>query len=120
LKSLEELAKIREESRELTGLRENQDGIKIIVGMGTAGIAAGARDTVLAFMTELAKYNIQDVVITQTAGLAPSQQEPLVEVLIPQKPKVTYGKVDAERAKKIVSDHIMQGKLVEEALISAS
>jgi NADP-reducing hydrogenase subunit HndB len=120
LKSLEELAKIRDESRELIGLRENRDGIKIVVGMGTAGIAAGARDTVLAFMAELAKYNIRDVVVTQTAGMSPSQQEPLVEVLIPQKPKVVYGKVDVERAKKIVSDHIMQGKLVEEALIPVS
>jgi NADP-reducing hydrogenase subunit HndB len=120
MKSLEELAKIREESQELVGLRENRDGIKIVVGMGTTGIAAGARDTVLAFISELAKYNVRDVVITQDAGLEPAQHEPLVEVLIPQKPKVVYGKVDAERAKKIVADHIVQGKLVKEALISAS
>jgi NADP-reducing hydrogenase subunit HndB len=120
LKSLEELAKIREKSRELTGLREKRDGIKIIVGMGTAGIAAGARDTVLTFLNELAKHNIRDAVITQATGLEPAQQEPLVEVFIPQKPKVVYGKVDAERAKKIVSDHIVQGKIVEEALVSVS
>jgi NADP-reducing hydrogenase subunit HndB len=120
LKSLEELAKIREESRDLVGLREKRDGIKIVVGMGTSGIAAGARDTVLAFMSELAKYNIREAVITQVDGMEPSDQAPLVEVMIPAKPKVVYGKVNAERARKIVVDHILQGKLVKEAILSTS
>lgn len=117
MKSLEELAKLREEAQKLTGLRENNESIKIVIGMGTCGIAAGARETLMAFLDELAKRNISDVKITQTGCIGLCDKEPLVEVLVPGKEKVTYGKVNADRARQIISNHIVNGNIVNELVV---
>lgn len=118
MNSLEELAKIREEAKKLTELREGKEGIQIIIGMGTCGIAAGARDTLMAFLDELGKRNIQNVTITQTGCIGLCEQEPIVEVEVPGKGKVRYGKVDAERARRIVANHIVNGNVLQELVLS--
>ena len=118
MKSLEELAKIRDEAKKLTGLRESHEGVKVVVGMGTCGIAAGARETLMAFLDELGKRNIQDVVVTQTGCVGLCDQEPFVEIYIPGKSKVTYGKVTPERARQIVANHVVNGKVVNEWLLA--
>lgn len=118
MKSLDELAKIRERAQEMTRLRESQGGVRIVVGMGTCGIAAGARDTLHALMDELAKRNRQDVSITQTGCIGLCEQEPLVDVEIAGQPKVTYGRVDAEKARQIVAKHVINGQIVGEWVIS--
>lgn len=120
MKSLEELAKLRDDAKKLTGLREGSQGIKIIIGMATCGIAAGARDTLTAFLDELNKRNIQDAAITQTGCLGLCDQEPLVEIYLPGKNKVTYGKVNAERARQIVANHIVNGNVVNEWVIQGN
>ncbi len=120
MKSLEELAKIREEAKMLTNLREATEGIKIVIGMATCGIAAGARETMTAFLDELGKRNINNVTITQTGCIGLCEQEPLVEVYIPGQNKVTYGKVTTDRARQIVANHIANGNVVNEWVISSS
>jgi NADP-reducing hydrogenase subunit HndB len=120
VKSLEELEKIREDAKKLTGLREGSQGIKLVIGMATCGIAAGSRETLTAFLDELGKRNIQDVAITQTGCLGLCDQEPLVEVYIPGKNKVTYGKVNADRARQIVANHIVNGNVVNDWVIQNS
>lgn len=120
MKSLEELAKIREEAKKSTDIRENNESIKIVVGMGTCGIAAGARETLMAIMDELAKRNINDVKITQTGCIGLCDKEPLVEVYVPGKEKVTYGKVNAERARQIISNHIVNGNILSDLVIYSS
>lgn len=118
MKSLDELAKIREEAKTLTGLREGNEGAKIVIGMGTCGIAAGARETLLAILDELAKRNIQDVAVTQTGCLGLCDQEPMVNVYLPGKNKVTYGKVDADKARRIVANHIVNGNVMGEWVVA--
>ena len=118
MKSLDELAKIREEAKALTGLREGQDGAKIVIGMGTCGIAAGARETLMAFLDELAKRDIRTVTVTQTGCLGLCDQEPMVDIYIPGKNKVTYGKIDAEKARRIVANHIVNGNVMNEWVVA--
>ena len=118
MKSLEELAKIREEARKSIALREGQEGIKIVIGMGTCGIAAGARETIMAFLEELGKRNIQDAMVTQTGCLGLCEQEPIVYLYLPGKSKITYGRVNSERARQIVANHIVNGNPIGEWVIS--
>lgn len=112
MKSLDELARIREESKKLTNLRENGEAIRINVGMGTEG----SRGTVLAFLEELEKKNV-DAVVTQTANLDEANQAPVVELQIPGNNKVVYMKIDAEKARRIVADHIIGGNVISEWVI---
>jgi NADP-reducing hydrogenase subunit HndB len=120
VKSLEELTKLREDAKKLTGLRERSEGIKIVIGMATCGIAAGARETLRVFLDELGNQNISDIAITQTGCLGHCDQEPLVELYIPGKDKVTYGKVNADRARQIVANHIVNGNVMNEWVIKNS
>ncbi|HHV93795.1 MAG TPA: (2Fe-2S) ferredoxin domain-containing protein, partial [Firmicutes bacterium] len=86
MKSLDELRKLREKAQEAIRLREQIDGTKVVVGMGTCGIAAGAREVMLAIIDELQKKNITDVVVTQTGCAGLCEKEPLVEVIRPGEP----------------------------------
>ena len=101
MKSLEELKKIKEKAKQEMLNRQTGGKKMIVVGMGTCGIAAGARDTLSAIMDELEKNNIKDVVLTQSGCAGYCEQEPIVQVIMDGK-KVTYKLVDKELAKKIV------------------
>ena len=118
MKSLEELAKIREQAQRQLELREGKDGPRVVVGMGTCGIAAGARETLTAILDELGKRNLSNVTVTQTGCVGLCDQEPLVDVLLPGKPKVTYGRVDAARARQIVANHIVNGNIVGDWVVA--
>lgn len=118
MKSVEELLKLKEEIQESLALREGGDKIKVIVGMGTCGIAAGAREVMSALLDELAKRWLTNVVVTQTGCIGLCAQEPLVDVLVPGKPRVTYGKVDAQKARQIVAQHIVNGVIVSEWVVN--
>jgi (2Fe-2S) ferredoxin len=117
MKSVDELAKIRDEARRQIGLRESKDGARIIVGMGTCGIAAGARETMKAILDEVGKRNLTEVTVTQTGCIGLCEQEPIVEVEIAGKPKVVYGKVSPERARQIVLKHIVNNNIIGEWVI---
>ncbi|GAB6273715.1 MAG: (2Fe-2S) ferredoxin domain-containing protein [Peptococcaceae bacterium] len=114
---LEDLKKIREKAEKDVELRQKQARIRIVVGMGTSGIAAGARDVIRAFVDEIAKRNLNDVVVTQTGEKGLASQEPMIEVYEEGKPVVVYGNMDAEKTKRVVAEHIVNGSPVSEYVI---
>jgi len=98
--------------------QEDGEKTKIVVGMATCGIAAGARPVLLAFSEEVANRNL-DATVSQAGCIGICQYEPIVEVFEPGKEKVTYVKMDAEKAKQVVESHIMGGKIVSEYTIGS-
>ena len=119
MKSLKELEELRNKTRESVNLREDREGIRVVVGMATCGIAAGARPVLLAFLEEVQKRNIQNVTVTQTGCIGVCRLEPIVEVYLPNKEKVTYVHMTADKVSRIVSDHIVNGQPVSRYTIGA-
>jgi len=113
--TLEDLRALREEQRKSLSRRnvENKD-MEIIVGMGTCGIAAGAKETLDAFVRELDENSIKNVRVSQTGCMGLCYVEPTVEVVVPGMPDVIYGKVNPEVAGKIIRKHIMNKTLVND------
>jgi len=121
MKSLAELKAIRDKTRASVTLRENAEaGTRVMVGMATCGIAAGARPVLNAFVEEVAKRNLQDVMVTQTGCIGICQYEPVVEVVTPGQEKVTYVKMTPEKAVRVVNDHLVNGNVVSEYTIGAN
>lgn len=121
MKSLAELEAIREKMLGKVNLRtEDGEGIRVVVGMATCGIAAGARPVMNAFMEEVAKRNLSNVTVSQTGCIGMCRLEPIVEVIEPGKEKVTYVKMTAEKAAKIVAEHLVNGKAVAEYTVGAN
>ncbi len=112
--NLEELKKIREKAQKDVELRQKQARIRIVVGMGTSGIAAGARDVLKTLLEEIGRRNLTDVIVTQTGEKGLASQEPLVEVFEEGKPLVVYGNMNQERAKRVVVEHVVNGNPVTE------
>ncbi len=121
MKSLAELQAIRDRARAQIELRqENPNAAKVLVGMATCGIAAGARPVLNAFTEEIAKRGLtKDVTVTQTGCIGICQYEPVVEVEIPGEEKVTYVKVAPEMVPRIVNDHLVNHNVVTEYTIGA-
>ena len=117
MKSLAELQAIKDKMKSKVVLREGSSDLRVVVGMATCGIAAGARPVMQAFVEELQKRNISSAFVTQTGCIGVCRLEPVVEVYVPGQEKVTYVKMTAEKAAKIVSDHIVNGKVVDEYTI---
>ncbi|MBR2591456.1 MAG: (2Fe-2S) ferredoxin domain-containing protein, partial [Oscillospiraceae bacterium] len=92
----------------------------IVVGMATCGIAAGARPVLNAFVNEVAKRGLKNVTVSQTGCIGICQFEPVAEVFEPGKEKVTYVKLDADKAARIVVDHIVNGSVVTDYTIGAA
>lgn len=115
MKTLADLNAIKERMRaqinNRAGVDENKD-IRVVVGMATCGIAAGARPVLNAFLEEVSKRNLTNVKVTQAGCLGMCKLEPMVEVFIPGKEKVTYVKLTADAAKQIVAEHIVNGNPV--------
>ena len=118
MKSLAELAALREQAlAQIHMSSDDQDGIRIVVGMATCGIAAGARPVLSAFLEEVNKRKLENVSVVQTGCIGLCRLEPIVEVYLPGQEKVTYGKVAPEQVAKIVADHVVNGKVVKEYTI---
>lgn len=117
MKSLADLEKIRQQTLEKVNLRTDREGIRVVVGMATCGIAAGARPVLNAFMEEVNKRNLSEVVVTQTGCIGVCRLEPLVEVYAPGQEKVTYVKMTMEKVAKIVAEHLVNGQIVKEYTI---
>ena len=122
MKSLAELKAIRDKAKAQLDLRkENPNAARVLVGMATCGIAAGARPVLNAFTEEIAKRGLTDsVTVTQTGCIGICQYEPVVEIEIPGEDKVTYVKVAPEMVPRIVSDHLVNHNVVTEYTIGAS
>ncbi len=110
MKSLAELEAIREKALKNISLRSNKDGMRVVVGMATCGIAAGARPVMNSFVEELKKRNINNVSVTMTGCIGVCRLEPMVEVINPDGSKVTYVKMTSEKAARIVAEHIVNGR----------
>ena len=118
MKSLAELAAIRDRMKDKVSIREGSGNIRVVVGMATCGIAAGARPVLSAFVEEVAKEGLSDkVTVTQTGCIGICQYEPVVEIFEDGKEKVTYVKMTADKAKRVVAEHLKGGRPVEEYAI---
>lgn len=113
--TLEELRKLRDSKKSEIQKRDiaGKD-TQIIIGMGTCGIAAGAKVVLDAFLQELDAHKLENVSVTQTGCMGLCYVEPTVEVITPGMPPVIYGKVDAAVAKAIIEDHVMRNKMVSD------
>lgn len=111
MKSLAELEEIRKKTLDQMSLRKSNDGMRVIVGMATCGIAAGARPVMSAFVEELNKRNITDVTVSMTGCIGVCRLEPVVEIIDKDGNKVTYVKMTAEKAARIVAEHIVNGRV---------
>lgn len=114
---LEDLRKIREKAEKDMKLREGKARVKIVVGMGTSGIAAGAREVLKAFLDEIEKRNLQDVIVTQSGEKGLSSHEPVAEVREEGKPVVVYGNLTPDAARRIVAEHVVNGNPVTEFVL---
>lgn len=116
MKSLADLQALREKLKADIKLRRNE-GIVVVVGMGTCGIAAGAREVMSAILEELAARKLVDVQVRQTGCIGMCEKEVLVDVIRPNEPRITYGKVKPEDVRKIIGDHVVNGRIVEELVV---
>ncbi len=118
IKSLEDLKRIREEALKKREAKATSGRAQIIVGMGTCGIAAGARDTMKAILDEIEQQNLSGIVVTQTGCIGKCEYEPIVEVALSGGAKVYYGNVSPDKAKRILQQHVVEGKQVNEFVIT--
>lgn len=114
VKSLDDLKKIREEALKKQELKETAGKTEVIVGMGTVGIAAGARETLKAILDTIEEDNLSDIVVRQTGNIGLDSFEPIVQVVLPGEEKVSYGKVTPEMARRIMKEHVVGGEIVKE------
>ncbi|HQA55146.1 MAG TPA: (2Fe-2S) ferredoxin domain-containing protein [Synergistaceae bacterium] len=117
IKSLEDLRKIKAESQLQTKARKSND-TQIIIGMGTCGIAAGAREVMTAVLEELAKRNLNNVSVLQTGCIGMCQKEPLLDVVRPGEDRVTYGPVSPSDVPRIIAEHLVNGNIVEDLVVA--
>lgn len=121
MKSLAELQAIRDKVKKQIDIREEKgDSIRVLVGMATCGIAAGARSVLNEFVDEIAKRGLNNVTVTQTGCIGICQYEPVVEVIVPGQEKVTYVKMTPEKVAKVVHNHIVNNNIVTEYTIGAN
>jgi NADP-reducing hydrogenase subunit HndB len=118
MKSLAELKAIRDKMQSAVNVRDGEENkIRVVIGMATCGIAAGARPVLAAFTEEVAKRNLSNVAVTQTGCIGLCQYEPIVEVYTPDGDKTTYIKMTADKVARVVSDHLVNGNVVSEYTI---
>ena len=112
--TLESLRKLREEKKQTIALRDSDNkNIQMVVGMGTCGIAAGAKDTFGTIIDMIAEKNLSNVMVRQTGCMGLCHSEPTVEVVAPGMPTVIYGNVTSEIAKSIIEKHVVGGHLLD-------
>jgi len=116
IKSLADLRKIKETCTDLTSTRCT-DTKTIVIGMGTCGIAAGAREIMDEVLKELQRRGIGDVSVQTTGCIGMCQQEPLLDVIIPGKERITYGKITRADVKRIIAEHVVNGRIVTDLAI---
>ena len=122
MKSLAELEAIRQKTLDRINLRreDEDENIRVVIGMATCGIAAGARPVMLAFMDEIEKRGMRNVTVSQTGCIGMCRLEPMVDVYMPGQEKVTYVHMKPEMVGRIVAEHIVNGRPVEEYTIGAA
>ncbi|MBQ7100654.1 MAG: (2Fe-2S) ferredoxin domain-containing protein [Clostridia bacterium] len=120
MKSLAELQAIKERTlKNMTARNDSEENTRIVVGMATCGIAAGARPVLNAFTEEIARRSLKGVTVSQTGCIGMCQYEPIVEVFVPGQEKVTYVQMSADKVAKVVADHIVNGNIVTEFTVGS-
>lgn len=114
IKSLDDLKRLREEAQKVKELRDQTGKTQIVVGMGTVGIAAGARETLKAILTYIEDHQLPDIILRQTGNIGLGGQDPVVQVTPPGAEMVTYGKVTPAMALIIMEEHVAKGNVVQE------
>lgn len=117
VKSLEDLKKIREEALKKRDIKSAPGSIQIVVGMGTPGIAAGARETLKEILAVIEEKNLTNITVRQTGNLGMDSLEPVVQIVIGESAPVTYGKVTPFAAREIIEKHVLGGKVVSEYVV---
>ena len=121
MKSLADLKAIRDRMQKQIDLRDTgEDRIRVLVGMATCGIAAGARPVLSAFLEEVDKRGLSNVSVTQTGCIGVCRLEPIVEVLVPGHEKVTYVKMTEDKIAQVVAEHLVNGNPIVEYTIGAA
>ena len=116
ISNLEELKKLREKSIAVTAARK-EGKFRVIIGLGTCGIAAGGRKIMEVAMEEISKRGLKDVSVETTGCIGMCQNEPLMDIVRPGEPRVTYGTLKPEDVPRIIADHLVNGNVVEEKVI---
>ncbi len=117
VKSLEDLKRLREQALQKREVKKAEGNAQVIVGMGTCGIAAGARETMKAILEVIEKEGLSGIIVTQTGCIGLCEREPIVQVVVGDQPKVVYGKVSPEVARQIMKEHVVGGKVVQNHVI---
>lgn len=117
IKSLDDLRRIRDEALEKRKLKAKAGSIQVIVATGTCGIAAGARETMKSILHYIEVNHLSGISVTQTGCIGLCEKEPIVQVILGEQPKITYGKVTPGIAERILKEHILGGQLVAENVI---
>ncbi len=112
IKSLDDLKRIREEALRKQELKATTGKIEVIVGMGTVGIAAGARETLKSILDYVDHKHLENIIIRQTGNIGLDSFEPIVQVVLPGAEKVSYGRVNPDMAKEIMEKHVQNGQVV--------
>lgn len=119
MKSLSDLRAIKEKAKKEMAAREQSAKYRIVIAMGTCGIAAGARAVMSAILDEINKRNVADIVVTQTGCLGFCDQEPLVQVVQTDKGvTTTYGKINPDIARKIIDEHVLGDRIISSHVFS--
>ncbi len=119
MKTIQELEEIRKKTLERINIRKEREGPRVVVGMATCGISAGARPVLKALVEEVNKRGLQGVIVSQTGCIGICEYEPIVEVYRPGEEKVTYIKMTPEKVARIVVEHIVNGNVVTEYAIGS-
>ena len=119
-KSIADLEAIRQKAQQQVNIRKDTNGIRVVIGMATCGIAAGARPVMLSFIEQINRRNLTNVTVSQTGCICMCRLEPMVEVYVPGQEKVTYVKVNPDMVEKIVVEHLVNGNPVEAYTIGAA
>ena len=119
MKSLAELEKIRDRMKHIVDAAEaGDDTIRVVVGMATCGIAAGARPVLNELNSEIVNRGLSGIVVSQTGCIGICQYEPVVEVFVPGKDKITYVHMNADKVSRIIDEHIIAGEPITEYTFS--
>lgn len=120
MKSIKDLEAIRQRTLDEVNLRNDRHGIRVVVGMGTCGISAGARPVMMEFVEEIKRRGVKDAMVTQTGCIGVCRLEPIVEVHVSGREKVTYVRMTPDKVPAIVSEHLVNGRVVAEYTIGAA
>ena len=116
LKTIEDLKRLREQVQSETRVRQ-ESSKQIIVGMGTCGIAAGAREVMSAILEEIGKRKLEDITVRQTGCIGMCEKEVLVDIVLPGQPRVTYGRVTTADIPRMITEHLINGRPIKEMTV---